>query len=109
MPASNVRPRQPVTVLTEALGKIVERPVFDSLLIKKPGGQQLKDIVIHAEKVEALKDSFSVNDTIEGAGPWNALLVDDLFDTGASLEAACAVLRAYSKIEKLYVAVLTWK
>jgi predicted amidophosphoribosyltransferase len=109
MPASNVRPRQPVTVLTEALGKIVDRPVFDDLLIKKPGGQQLKDIVIKAEKVEALKNSLSVNDTIEGAGLWNALLLDDLFDTGASLEAACAVLRAYPRIEKIYVAALTWK
>jgi predicted amidophosphoribosyltransferase len=109
MPASNVRPRQPVTVLTQALGKIVDRPLFDRLLIKKPGGQQLKDMVIKEEKVEALKDSFSVNDTIEGAGPRNALLVDDLFDAGASLEAACTVLRAYSKIGKIYVAALTWK
>ncbi|SRR6266851_3374657 len=109
MPASNVRARQPVTVLTEALGKLVNKPVFEYLLIKKPGGQQLKDLSIKEEKAVALKDSFSVHDSIEGSGPWNALVIDDLFDTGASLEAACAVLRAYPKIRKIYVSALTWK
>ncbi len=109
MPASNVRVKQPVTVLTQKLGQIVDKPVFDELLIRKPGGRQLKDIVIKAEKLEALKDSFSVNDAIEGTGRWNALLVDDLLDAGASLEAACAALRVYPKINKIYVATLTWK
>lgn len=109
MPATNVRTRQPVTELTRALGQLVNTPVIEDLLIKKSNGTQLKDLATKEEKMEALKNSFSVQDQIEGMGPWNALLVDDLFDTGASLEAACAVLRSYSKIRKLYVATLTWK
>ena len=78
-------------------------------LIKEPDGKQLKDIRTKAEKVEALKGKFGVNDIIKGAGPWNVLLVDDLFDTGASLEAACAVLREYPKIRKIFIAAVTWK
>lgn len=109
MSASNVRPRQPVTELTKSLGKIVKKPVFDNLLIKKSNSPQLKNITNKDDKLAALKDCFSVRDAIEDAGPWNALLVDDLFDTGASLETACAVLRGYPKIAKIYVAVLTWK
>lgn len=108
MSASNVRPRQPVTELTKSLGKIVEKPVFDNLLIKKPNGPQLKNITNKDEKLAVMKDCFTVSDVIEDAGPWNALLVDDLFDTGASLETACAVLRGYPKIAKIYVAALTW-
>ena len=109
MPASNTRPRQPVTELTIALGQLVNVPVFDNLIIKQPNSQQLKDLHTKEEKLEALKNSFSVQDVIEGDGPWNALLIDDLFDTGASLQAACTVLRTYKKISRLYVAALTWK
>jgi len=109
MPASNVRPKQPVTAVAKALGQLVKKPLFENLLTKTLNGTQLKDLTTKEEKREALKGSFSVRDEIDGTGPWNALLVDDLFDSGASLEAACAVLRDYPKIKKIYAAVLTWK
>lgn len=109
MPASNVRVRQPVTELTKALGKIVKIPVFEDLLRKKRNGKQLKDLTSKAEKVAALRDSFSVNDQICGEGEWNALLVDDLYATGASMEAACVALRSYPKVRRIYVAALTWR
>ena len=109
MPASNIRARQPVTELTEALGKIVKIPVFEDLLRKKRNGKQLKDLTSKAEKVAALKDSFSVNDQISGEGEWNALIVDDLYATGASMDAACAALRSYPKVRRIYVAALTWR
>jgi predicted amidophosphoribosyltransferase len=109
MPASRPRPRQPVTFLTEVLGKLTTLPVFDNLLSKTTSGPQLKDLQTKAEKVAALNGSFSVDDGINGHGPWNVLLVDDLYDTGASLEGACKVLRTYPKIAKIYVATVTWK
>lgn len=109
MPASKVRAKQPVTELTKALGALVGKPVFENLLVKKAGGAQLKDMATKDEKTAILRSSFSVTDVITSTGRWNALLVDDLFDTGASLEAACTVLRNYPKIDKLYVATLTYK
>jgi hypoxanthine phosphoribosyltransferase len=39
----------------------------------------------------------------------NALVLDDLFDSGASMEAACTVLRTYAKIDKIFIAAFTWK
>jgi len=60
-------------------------------------------------KFAAIGDSFSVNDEITTDGRWNVLVVDDLFDSGASMDAACAVLRKYPKVGKIYVAALTWK
>ena len=84
-------------------------PVFEGLVTKESTGKQLKDLATKAEKLEVVGNSFKVHDLIQGDGPWNALLVDDLFDTGASLEAACVAGRSFKKIRRLYVAALTWK
>ena len=40
---------------------------------------------------------------------WNALLLDDLFDTGATMDAVCRTLRTYKKIDRVYAASITWK
>lgn len=109
MPASTQRARQPVTELTNALGQIVGKPVFDNILIKSSTHQQLKNLNTKEEKVNALQGCFSINDGIKNEGAWDALIVDDLFDTGASLEQACAALRGYKKVKNVYVATLTWK
>jgi len=108
MPASKKRARQPVTEVAQALGKLVERPVFDELLNKAPNGQPLKDLPDKASKLAAIGEGFSVRDCLEGDGPWNVLVVDDLYQTGASMEAACKVLRAYAKVRRIYMAALTW-
>lgn len=109
MPASNHRNRQPVAEIAEALGRIVQKPVFDELLSKTTNGQQLKDMVTKAEKQAALANSFTLHQGISTEGCWNALLVDDLYHTGASMEAACAALRSYTKIGHVFVAAVTWR
>lgn len=109
MPASTARNRQPVTEIAESLGGIVGKVVFTDLLCKAANGQSLKDLGTKQEKMDAIGDSFSVKDKIANDGAWNVLLVDDLYHTGASMEAACKVLRAYPKVKKIYVAALTWR
>lgn len=109
MPATTKRPRQPVVAVAKALGKLVDTPVFDSLLNKAATGKSLKDLKTKEEKCAAIGESFSISDEIEGEGPWNVLVIDDLYHTGASMEAACRVLRAFSKVRKIYVAALTWR
>ena len=109
MPASNFRNRQPVTELALELGRLVGKPVFDELLTKTANGQQLKDLTNKADKQAALVNSFTLHEGISNEGRWNALLVDDLFHTGASLEAACTALRTYRKIDRVYVAAITWR
>lgn len=109
MPASTARARQPVTEVAQALGALSGIPVFPDLLRKASHGKSLKDLATKVEKIEAIGNSFSVHDAIEGDGPWNVLVVDDLFHTGASMEAACAALRKYPKVSRVYVAALTWR
>ena len=107
MPASKTRQRQPVTEVACALGQLVKTPVFESL-VKAPGGPALKNLQTKEKKLEALAQRITVVDHIVD-GRWNVLLVDDLYDSGASMEAACIALRGYSKVNKIYAAALTWK
>jgi predicted amidophosphoribosyltransferase len=109
MPASKERDRQPVVEISRELGRLIGKPVFTNLLLKEANGKSLKDLNTKAEKTEAIGDSFSIVDRIDGEGPWNVLVVDDLHHTGATMEAACKVLRAYPKVKKNYVAALTWR
>jgi len=112
MPPSNMRARQPVFELADAVGAALKIPVFKEMLVKQPaaaGAPQLKDLGSKEEKIAALEGRFTLAEIINNEGSWNALVVDDLFDSGASMEAACRILRPYNKIRNLYVAALSWK
>lgn len=108
MPASRFRGRQPVHEVVRSLGVLIGKPVFEDLLLRDPGGASLKDLATKSEKVEAIDGRLRVNDTITSSGRWNVLLVDDLFDSGATMETACTALRQYPKVARIYVAALTW-
>ncbi|MCI1022878.1 ComF family protein [Pseudomonas putida] len=112
MPASKVRVKQPVNELAYALGRLTGKPVFDQLVSKAPapdGSPALKDLRNREEKDAALAGRIKINDVIQADGSWNALLLDDLFDTGATMDAVCRALRGYRKINQIYAATITWK
>ena len=108
MPASKERPWQPVTEIALEVGKQAKLPVFHKIQTKAPTGQSLKDIGSREERVKALEGKIVLNDEITSEGRWNVLLIDDRYDTGASVEAACAALSGYDKVGKIYVATVTW-
>ncbi len=112
MPASTVRARQPVNEIAIELGRLTDTPVFDNIIVKAPAPQgrpQLKNLHGREEKDAALQGRFSINPAITNEGCWNALLLDDLFDTGATMDAVSKTLRTYKKINQVYAASLTWK
>lgn len=112
MPPSKVRQRQPVIELAEAVAAGLGVPAFPNMLSKTPappGAPELKNLGPKEEKVAALAARMKLSKAIANEGKWNALIVDDLFDSGASLEAACDALRTYEKIADIYVVALTRK
>jgi len=112
MPASTSRERQPVNEIANELGRLTKTPVFDNIVVKAQaphGSPQLKNLQTRKEKDDALRGRFSINPAITNEGCWNALLLDDLFDTGATMEAVCNTLRTYGKINLVYAAAITWK
>ena len=108
MPASRTRTRQPVTEIARSLAAKMSIPCYENLLVKTTVTPQMKDIGSREEKISTLVSAFSVNDLLH-QGLYDVLLVDDLFDSGSSLEAATTVLREYGKIRNIYVAVVTRK
>lgn len=112
MPASTTRARQPVDEIAKELGKLSGIPVFDDIIIKASapeGSPQLKNMNTREEKDEALNGRFSINPSIRNEGRWNALLLDDLYDTGATMNAVAKTLKTYKKIGSVYAASVTWK
>lgn len=111
MPASTARQRQPVNEVASELARLMEVNSFDNIIIKaaSTSGVTLKNLSTKAEKEAELEGRFSINDPISQQGKWNMLLLDDLYDSGASMEAATKALRTYPKIDKIYIAALTWK
>jgi predicted amidophosphoribosyltransferase len=108
MPASKKRVRQPVTEIAISLSERMGIPCLENLLIKNQNTPQMKDISSRDEKVDTLVKAFSVNDVL-GDGLYDILIIDDIYDTGSSLEAATKVLKGYTKIRNIYVATATRK
>lgn len=112
VPASKTRERQPVYEVAQAVAKRIKVESFERIVSKTVAEGEtvaLKDLGTREEKIAALEGRFTINDSITNNGSWNALVIDDLYDSGASMEAVCAALRTYQKIDKIYVATLTWK
>jgi hypothetical protein len=45
----------------------------------------------------------------QGSRHTTDLILDDLFDTGATMDAVCKTLRTYKKVNHVYAASITWK
>lgn len=113
MPPSKARSQQPVPEIARELAVLTKLPFIDRFLIKSKETPQMKDIESRADKIAALQQSIQinvplVNQTLPSTG-YNVLIVDDLYDTGTSLEVATSILRNCDKINKIFVATATRK
>lgn len=112
VPPSQIRKRQPVFEIANTLAEKTGLTSFENIVQKTSANASatpLKNLSSSTTKVAALAGRFSINDQITGNGKWNVLVIDDLYDTGASMQAVCGALKTYQKIGKIYVAALTWK
>ncbi len=112
VPATNHRPQQPVYEIAKTIATKIKVPYFDGIVVKLPpdgAAVSLKNLVTKEQKTASLNGRLRLEKTITNDGCWNVLVVDDLFDTGATLEAVCQQLTSYEKVGKIFVATLTWK
>lgn len=105
-PTARSRAFQPVTEIALAIGKRHNVEVLTDLLMKKPGGQQLKDIRDPEKRKELLKASLYIGGDRSLAG-CDILLVDDLYRSGATLSVATALLYEEAKANKVCVLTMT--
>jgi predicted amidophosphoribosyltransferase len=111
MPPSKIRQKQPVIEITKSLSHLADKQYINDILLKSKNTPQMKDIPVRQTRIEKLLDAFELNaDVITKMLPgkcYNVLIIDDLFDTGTSLEAATQKLRVCGKIGQIFVATAT--
>lgn len=106
IPPSNIqRNCQPVIQIARNLGKKLELPVYEDFLFKSQETSQLKDISDFEERLQILESVFDVKD--QSLAGKNVLLFDDLYRSGATLNAATQILYEKGNICSVYVLTLT--
>lgn len=111
MPPSKRRDRQPVLELAESLAKKMNKPCINNILLKSKQTSQMKDIKDRDERIKLLSESFQLNEDVMSqrlpSTNYTVLIVDDLFDSGTSLEVATQKFKECGKINKILVATVT--
>ena len=99
------RPYQPVDEITKALGVRRNVPVLAGFLAKAVG-DQVKNVDDPEERRLLLEGSIVIagRETIAGR---HVLLVDDLYRSGATLDACCSVLLDHAKVASVCVLTMT--
>ncbi|WNJ98392.1 ComF family protein [Thalassospiraceae bacterium LMO-JJ14] len=95
VPSSAQRAIQPVDEIAKALGISRGVKVLMGCLSKK-AGPELKNVDFPEERAALLEDAISLSGDVDLAGK-KVLLLDDLFRSGATLEACTKVLRDDAK------------
>jgi len=104
VPSSQSRPLQPVDAISVALGAQRNVPALVGHLTKV-GNAQLKNITDPVERANALANiTVSGKTNISGK---EVLLLDDLYDSGATLSACCRVLKEKSDVKNIWVLTMT--
>ncbi|HDY7616585.1 TPA: ComF family protein [Vibrio vulnificus] len=111
MPPSKTRAKQPVVEIANALSNLIDKPCINNIIFKSKTTPQMKDIENREDRIATLLDAFEIDlKVVEQWLPstgYNVLIIDDLFDTGTSLEAATQKLRECDKIAGIFVATVT--
>ena len=103
-PSKTNRPIQPVIVIAKGISTSLQIAYVEAL-VKTKGTPELKNIFDYQRRSELLKDAFDIRGPeVKGK---NILLFDDLFRSGATLNAITQVLYNIGKAKKVYVLSLT--
>lgn len=105
VPPSGARKLQPVIVLAQGIGVAVGLPVADCLSTTRPT-TQLKGVVGAQDRTRLLAGLYAV-DSARTAGR-HILLFDDLYRSGATLNAATDVLMGGGRAASVRVLTITY-
>jgi competence protein ComFC len=90
IPPSKPRARQPVMEIASEVSKLLKIAVDTTSLRKKKTTAQMKDVGDFSERTAALREAFTATSALAGK---RILLVDDLFQSGATMSVAADKLK----------------
>jgi len=104
-PSRSGRPQQPVYLLAKALSKEVGIPVRIEAVIKVKEIPELKNVYGYDERLRLLQGAHKVEPSVV-AGQ-KVLLFDDLYRSGATMNAITAALYDEGRVAEVYALAIT--
>lgn len=105
VPPSKSRTFQPVIQVARGICTQLKILLYEDYLIKIKETPELKNVYDFQKRLEILTDAFATKDaSLKGR---NVLLLDDLYRSGATLNAITRVLYEKGMVGKVYVLALT--
>ena len=104
-PSRKDRKFQPVPPLALGIGRTLGIDVFVDCVIKVKDTPELKNVFDFEERMRILKDAFQIGGRVVSGR--SVLLFDDLYRSGATLDAVSRLLQQEGKVKKTYVLTLT--
>lgn len=105
VPPSRNRTFQPVLRIAKGISSRLRIPLHDDILVKTKETPELKDVFEFEARMKLLKNAFSVAGNV--LKEKSILLIDDLYRSGATLNAVTEILYKQGKVHKVYVLTLT--
>ncbi len=104
-PSKTGRAFQPVTELAKRVSSRLQFPFHNKSVAKIKETPELKGVFEYDKRLELLQNAFAVPSTLFSGK--NVLLFDDLYRSGATLNAITHVLYEQGKVDHVYVLTLT--
>jgi predicted amidophosphoribosyltransferase len=103
-PSNPNRLHQPVALVGRRLAELLEVPYDDGVVVKAKATPQLKDVYDFDKRNEILKGAFALRNSVEGKV---VLLFDDLYRSGATMNAISELLYEQGNVKEVCVLALT--
>lgn len=104
-PSRTGRLFQPVTEIAKRISSRLQFSCYDKSLTKTIETPEIKDVFDYQKRLGLLEKAFAVQSTLFNGK--NVLLFDDLYRSGATLNAITRVLYEQGKADHVYVLTLT--
>ena len=96
---------QPVPLLADGVARLLGCRSCEDCIVKVKETSELKSIYDYRQRLEHLKDTYTV--ATAKTQNHDILLIDDLYRSGATLEAVTNVLRSKGNVRKVFALTLT--